>query len=294
MTRRSSPPAGFERETGPGGLEVRTLPGKDRLEARAAASGKKMLVGYGSVTGQRTTIRGWFDEWDEEVAPGAWAKSISEGDIRSMFNHDTNWLLGRTKSGTLRLEEDDDGLLYETDINADDTNALSVYAKVERGDVDGSSVWFRVIRQEWTEPTDDNGLERSLRRILEAELFETGPVVFPAFEQTTVTARSLGIVDPVLRAAGVDKASRRARLASELISDPSAIEAELRTLFASAPELREAVCSCSTSTSRRAASEAPGTDNGTPPAGHLPAQYFTQRARATASRFGLALPAKEA
>lgn len=296
--RRSGRPEGFEREAGPGGLEVRTIPGRERLEARATASGKKMLVGYGSVSNQTTTIEGWFSEWDEEVADGAWTKTIAEGDIRSMFNHDTNWLLGRTKSGSLRLSEDDVGLEYETDINPDDPNALSVYAKVERGDVDGSSVWFRVLAEEWTYPTKDNGLERAKRRITEAQLFETGPVVFPAFEQTTVVARSaFPKLDRVLRIAGVDDASRMARRASELIADPAALEAELRTLFASAPDLRDAVCSCDTSRitpPTRAAATAPGDGNGTPPSGHLPAEYFTRRAQATASRFGLALPAKEA
>lgn len=291
-TIRSAPPEGFTREQGPGGLEVRTIPGKERLEARATAAGKKMLVGYGSVSNVTTTIEGWFSEWDEEVADGAWTKTIAEGDIRSMFNHDTNWLLGRTKSGSLRLEEDDVGLEYETDINGDDPNALSVYAKVERGDVDGSSVWFRVLAEEWTYPTKDNGLERAKRRITEAQLFETGPVVFPAFEQTTVTARSAWPkIDQALRIAGVDEASRRARRACELIADPVAIEAELRSLFASSPELRDAVCSCSTEHNQpqRAAGQAPVDGNGTPPSGHLPAEYFHRRARATASRSGLVL-----
>lgn len=285
-------PDGFEREQGPGGLEVRTVPGKERLEARAAGDGKKMLVGYGSVFDQRTTIDGFFSSWDEEVAPGAWDKSIDEGDIRSMFNHDTNWLLGRTSNKTLRLASDKTGLRYETDINPDVAHAVSVHAMVERGEVDGSSVWFRVIRQEWTQPTESNGLERPLRRITEGELIETGPVVFPAFTQTSVTARSLALVDRTLRSAGVDKASRRARLAADLLADPAALESELRSLFATAPELREAVCSCSTP-SHRAADEAPDGDNGTPPGGHLPASPIHARARATASRFGLALSFKE-
>jgi hypothetical protein len=95
------------------------------------------------------------------------------------------------------------------------------------------------------------------------------------------------VVDRVLRAAGVDKAGRRARLASDLLSDPAAVEQELRSLFASAPELRDAVCSCST-TPHRAADEAPGGGNGTPPSGHLPhPDFYAARARATAARFGL-------
>lgn len=290
MTRNSRP-EGFTREQGPGGLEVRTV-GTATGEVRAEGDSEApQLIGYGSVFDQRATIEGFFFEWDEEVAPGAWAKSISEGDIRSMFNHDEAWLLGRTKSGSLRLSEDKEGLLYEVDINPDDTNAMSVHAKVARGDVDGSSVWFRVIREEWTEPTDDNGLERPLRRITEASLFETGPVVFPAFEQTSVAARSMNVLDGVLRSAGVTKDGRRARLAADLLANPQHAEAELRRLLAQAPALRDAVCACTHE--GRAADEAPG--KGTPPPnGHLPTpDFYILRARATAARGGLTLTAKD-
>lgn len=277
-------PDGFDRELGPGGLEVRSVPAAGRLEARATDEGAPVLDGYGSVFNQSATI-GMFFQYDEDVAPGAWAKTIKEGDIRSMFNHDEGWLLGRTKSGSLRLSEDKTGLRYEVDINPDDTNAMSVYRKVERGDVDGSSVWFRVIREEWEEPTDDNGLERPKRRILEASLFETGPVVFPAFEQTTVDARS-GPLDAVLRAAGITQDGRRARTASELLASTD-IEAEIRALLTEAPELRSAVCACDTPS--RAAPQAPG-KHGTPSTGHLPhPDIYLARARGLAALAGLTL-----
>ncbi len=253
-----SAPDGFERECGPGGLELRSLPAVVAgLEARAADDGgKPVIYGLGSVSNQRTTIEGFFSDWDEEVAPEAWDKSIRDADVRAMMNHDTNWLLGRTKSGTLRLARVDAGLSYEIDVNPDDPNAMSVHARVARGDIDGSSVWFRVIRQEWTQPTEANGLERPLRRILEAQLFETGPVVFPAFKQTTSAVRSLRPVDAVLRAVGVSSPGRRARIAADLLADPDAVEAELRHLFASAPpELRSAVCACDVA--ERAADPAP-------------------------------------
>ena len=246
-------PSGFDRECGPGGLEVRVLPLVGRpLEARAKSDDTTpMISGYGSVSGQTTTIEGMFTDWDEEVSAGAWAATIKVSDVRSMFNHDTNQLLGRTKAGTLRLSEDDDGLFYEVDINPDDPMAMGVHAKVLRGDVDGSSVWFRVVRQEWAYPNETNELERPKRTIIEGQLFETGPVTFPAFEQTTSTARSLGALDGVLRAAGMAKASRRAALAADLASGLD-LEDELRHLFASAPDLRAAVCSCQTSEGRAA------------------------------------------
>lgn len=238
-------PTGFGRECGPGGLEARIVPNAGKpTEARGASGDAGPIIeGYGSVADQRTTIEGMFSDWDEEVAQGAWSATIKAGDIRAMFNHDTNQLLGRTKAGTLRLSEDDDGLFYEIDVNPDDPIAMGVHAKVARGDVDGSSVWFRVVRQEWTHPTEENGLERSVRRILEGQLFETGPVTFPAFEQTTSSARSLAPFDAVLRAAGVGKAAKRAEFGDRLAAGED-LEAELRHLFDSAPDLRAAVCAC--------------------------------------------------
>lgn len=233
-------PAQFRNEFPEGALEVRSLPGI--AEARAADDGSPpRIAGLGSVYGQRVTL-GWWFEWDEEVMPGAWSATISKdgADIRSMFNHDPNRLLGRTTAGTLRLSDTADGLRYEVDVNPDDANAMSVWAQVERGDVSGASVWFRVTREQWTEPTDDNGLERPLRQIFEAELFEVGPVVFPAFPTTTASAaRSL---DSMLRGAGVTKSSRRARLTADLLSDPDGIESRIAEILARQPELREQVC----------------------------------------------------
>lgn len=232
-------PDGFVREQGPGGLEARMAP----VEVRAEGDDDLGIQGFGSVAEQTTTIEGYFTDWDEEVAAGAWAKTIREADVRSMFNHDTNQLLGRTSAGTLRLDEQDEGLWYDVDINADDPMAIGVHAKVARGDVDGSSVWFRVVRQEWTYPNEQNDLERPKRRILEAQLFEVGPVTFPAFKQTTSQARSLSAVDAVLRSAGLGSAAKRARLGERLAAGED-LEDELRHLFDSAPDLRDAVCSC--------------------------------------------------
>lgn len=283
-----SAPEGFERELGPGGLEVRTVPGVERLEARATGDGVKVIRGYGAVYEEATTIEGWFSEWDEEIASGAGAKTISESDIRSMFNHDTNWLLGRNTSGSLTLSEDATGLLYDVTVNPDDVNALSVWAKVDRGDVSGSSIWFKVRREEWTYPDKENGLERAKRRITEYQLFETGPVVFPAFVTTTAATRALSALDTVLRSAGITQDGKRARAAADLLADPTSIEAELRSLLSRQPELRDAVCSCPTS---RAADEAPGSRTGTPPVtGHLPTiDQYDRRARGLAARYGLAL-----
>jgi HK97 family phage prohead protease len=269
---RTTPPAEARREAGAGAaVEVRST-GRP-VEVRADGDDDLGITGYGSLYNVRATI-GFFFQFDEEVAPGAWDATIDGGDQRCMFNHDANWLLGRTTAGSLRLSSDDTGLLYDCDINPDDTNARSVHAKVARGDVSGSSVFFRVIREEWTEPTDDNGLERPVRRILEAELFETGPVVFPAFEDTTVGARCMDALDSVLRTAGVTGTDQRSRLITDLVADPSALTVQLRSLFDRRPDVRDAVCAC-------------GTRAGSPPAPDPNRELLQRRARGIAALHGL-------
>lgn len=263
MTDTTTAAQAWAGELGPGGLEVRSLPKSVRpVLARAAdtadtADGAEapVIEGFGSVYEQVTTVGSYYPI-DEVVAAGAWGETIKAGDIRSMLNHSTDRLLGRTKSGSLRLEDRPEGLWYAVDVNVDDPHAMSAHAQVSRGDIDGSSVWFRVVREEWTEPTEANGLERPLRRILEAQLFEVGPVVFPAFEQTTSSARTLAPLDAALRAAGV-AADRRARLASDLVAADAEVEQELRRLFTTSPELRDRVCSCTTDDLGRAANAAP-------------------------------------
>jgi hypothetical protein len=228
-----------------GALEIRTI--ASLAEARAAGDGAAPRIsGLGSPYGVRATLGGSWFSWDEEVSPGAWRKTIGkdDADIRSMFNHDPNQLLGRTTAKTLELAEDDEGLHYDVQINTGDTSAMDTLAKVERGDVTGASVWFRVISEKWTEPTDDNGLDRELREILEAELYEVGPVVFPAFPTTTAAAaRSF---DTMLKAAGVTTPARRASLTVKLLTDPAAAEEHIRTIFERNPQLREATCNLRT------------------------------------------------
>ena len=154
-------------------------------EARKGdAGGPTTLVGYASTYGRETVIAGLFRE---VVEPGAFNLALSRpDDVRALFNHDPNWLLGRTKSGTLRLSSDGEGLRYEVDINADDPNAQSVMARVERGDIDGSSFSFVVDAEEWEYPKE--GLP--LRRIKDVTLYDIAPVVYPAYGSTSVSARA--------------------------------------------------------------------------------------------------------
>jgi HK97 family phage prohead protease len=149
---------------------------------RDEEDGGKMIAGYAAVFNVETDIGGMFRE---QIAPGAFKKAITGGDIRSLFDHNTAMVLGRTKSGTLRLHEDDTGLHYEVDLP--DTQAgRDLRVSMERGDVDGSSFAFRVTKQSWDESRDI-----PLRTIEEVELYEVGPVTFPAYPEAEVGLRSL-------------------------------------------------------------------------------------------------------
>jgi HK97 family phage prohead protease len=142
----------------------------------------RTLQGYAAVFNQRTEIMGLFEE---RIAPGAFAAAIGRDDVRALFNHDPNYVLGRTSAGTLRLSEDARGLAYS--IDPPDTQAgRDVSALIARGDVQGSSFSFEIEEESW-----DRSGALPLRTIMRAKLHDVGPVTFPAYEQTTVSARCI-------------------------------------------------------------------------------------------------------
>ena len=164
-------------------IEHRVLPLD--IELRAVDGLPGQLVGHAAVFNQWSTISDWFgDGWDESVAPGAFRKTIKEADIRALWNHDPNIVLGRNKAGTLELREDDTGLL--TTITPPDNEwGRPIMDAVRRGDVSGMSIAFQVIKEEWERPTKkpaaDEPRERPKRTIKEAQLLDVSPVTFPGF-----------------------------------------------------------------------------------------------------------------
>lgn len=122
----------------------------------------------------------------ERIAPGAFKKTIQEADIRAFWNHNTDVVLGRTRSNTLRLEEDETGL--RTDIYPPDTALVREMAiePIARGDVDQMSFGFQVIRDSW-DVVDD----MPIRTLLEVRLFEVSPVAIPAYSETKISLRTL-------------------------------------------------------------------------------------------------------
>ena len=144
--------------------------------------------------GGELTIEGYFavfnsnyEIWEgasESIAPGAFDSSIS-GDIRALTNHDTTLVLGRTKANTLELKTDSHGLWGRVRINPNDSEAMNTYERVKRGDVDQCSIGF-LIRSQETDFREDGSIHWT---ITDVELFEVSVCTFPAYEETSVSAR---------------------------------------------------------------------------------------------------------
>lgn len=182
----------------------------EQIEVRAAAEDTPTsLVGYAAMFNREAIIAGLFRE---QIAPGAFDLAVKEDDVRALFNHDPNYVLGRTTSGTLRLSQDKKGLRYEA--TPPDTQwARDLMVSVGRGDVSQSSFGFQVVREEWTKP--ETRADLPLRTILEARLSDVSPVTYPAYEETSVEARThaaaIAVADEVL-AGATDQAAKDATL----------------------------------------------------------------------------------
>jgi uncharacterized protein len=143
------------------------------------------LRGYASLFDVEAIIWGM---WREKVALGSYKRTIKDHDIRALWNHNADLVLGRNKAGTLILSEDKKGL--GVDIHPPDTQAgRDAVTSIKRGDVTQMSIGFETIKQEWQYSENKN--ELPLRTITESKLFEVSPVTFPAFEQTSIQARSI-------------------------------------------------------------------------------------------------------
>ena len=120
----------------------------------------------------------------ESVAPGAFSGTLGN-DVRALIDHETRLVLGRSKAGTLELKEDSHGLWGRVKINRQDQDAMNLYERVKRGDVDQCSFGFQ-IREEETEIKEDGSVHWTIKDV---DLYEVSVVTFPAYEDTAVTAR---------------------------------------------------------------------------------------------------------
>lgn len=161
-------------------LEYRAFSGQFENDAE-----NRRISGYAALYSTRSQYIGFY----EIIAPGAFDNAIAKSDVRCLFNHDPNLILGRTKSGTLRIKSDDKGLYYEVDV-PDTPFGESVFNAIKRGDVSQSSFGFFVDEDRWFEERIDgkNCLVREILKI--KELFDVSPVTYPAYHETSVSTRA--------------------------------------------------------------------------------------------------------
>jgi HK97 family phage prohead protease len=183
-----------------------TLPDVERRETplaltdftlRATATdADPVFTGHAAVFDSRTAIGNPLT-WGfyEEIASGAFTKTLKEGDARFLVDHDTSLLVARISAGDLRLAEDDEGLAAEADLDQEVSYVRDLTRNVEKRRITGMSFGFRVVKDDWTmeavETSDGQSAEVEVRTIREVELFEVSAVTFPAYEETDAALRAI-------------------------------------------------------------------------------------------------------
>lgn len=152
------------------------------VEIREDETGEIKVAGYAAVFGEETNIGGMFTE---SIQRGAFKAAIKRDDVVFLINHE-GLPLARTRSGTLKLSEDERGLYMEAMLDQADPDVRSIVPKMKRGDLDKMSFAFRPVRQMWD---DSKPIPR--RVIQEAQLFDVSIVTTPAYDGTEIALRSL-------------------------------------------------------------------------------------------------------
>lgn len=189
-----------------GKMQSRSLP--TQFKARKDdSSGDLFIEGYFSV------FNSLYELWPgatESVAPGAFADTLS-GDIRALTDHETRLVLGRNKAATLDLKEDTRGLWGQIKINKNDTDAMNLYERVNRGDVDQCSFGFDILDEE-TDFRDDGTVHWTIKKV---RLYEVSVVTFPAYQDTSVSARQKDFAEIQKRKTEAWQLTMRAKMKKE-------------------------------------------------------------------------------
>lgn len=180
-------------------IEQRTFSGEVRADFHDNAP--THIIGYGAVFNIRSENLGGFRE---VILPEAFADVLND-DVRALFNHDQNFVLGRSTAGTLSLSVDEHGLKY--DITAPNTQTIRdlVLAPMQRGDINQSSFAFTIARDgdDWQED-DDGVIVRTIHRL--KRLYDVSPVTYPAYQAASSTVRSLNAWKEARESGAVAKA----------------------------------------------------------------------------------------
>jgi HK97 family phage prohead protease len=189
----------FER---PSGVEERAFGTIVRGESQGA---EMALVGYACSYNVLSQNLGGFRE---RIAPGAFRLSLaSNPDVKCLLNHDSNYILGRTRSGTLQIAEDDRGLKMRCQLDKNQSMHRDLHAAISRGDISEMSFAFTIPDggDDWDE-AEENGVPFVRRTLRNVNLIDVSPVVAPAYNSpgaTSVAARQLGLKTDAQRRARV-------------------------------------------------------------------------------------------
>lgn len=146
------------------------------------SDGERRIEGYfATFTGSYEMFPGWV----ERIAPTAFDGQL-DGDVRCLIDHDTRLVLGRTSAHTLTLKTDEHGLWGSVLINQDDSDAMNLYARVQRGDVSQCSFGFDILDED-PKRQDDGSVIDTIKAV---KLFEVSCVTFPAYKDTAISART--------------------------------------------------------------------------------------------------------
>ena len=180
--------------------QYRYIPAK--MQARSEEAGP-VIACYFALFNTPTEL---FPGCIEQIAPGAFAESLT-GDVRALIDHETRLVLGRTVAGTLTLREDEHGLYGEIKINEHDSDAMNLYARVQRGDVSQCSFGFDIVAEDYVVSPDGQTCTWTIRKVI---LYEVSVVTFPAYDATSAVARASGDMTSL-------KHARRERRKKELL-----------------------------------------------------------------------------
>lgn len=142
---------------------------------------EKRIEGYFAVF---NSIYDIFPGMSESIAPGAFTDTLDD-DVRALIDHETMYVLGRNKAGTLELREDEKGLWGSILVNPNDQDAMNLWHRVDRGDVNQCSFGFDIENEE-TEFLEDGSVHWTIKRV---KLYEVSVCTFPAYAETSVEAR---------------------------------------------------------------------------------------------------------
>jgi HK97 family phage prohead protease len=285
--------------------ELRSLSLADAAaEIRTIDGGEQRFFGHAAVFDTRTSIGNPL-RWGfyEEVAPGAFTKTLSEGDARMLIDHDSYYVVSRVSAGSLYLAQDSRGLATDSALDDDLSYVKDLKANLRNKNITGMSFGFYVVKDDWSTETvttsDGNSAEVEIRRILEVRLIEVSAVTFPAYEDTDAGLRH---VERALLARGDREAiARRAEHKPELRKLLEQLPAERADLEVSEVDGQERITVGDADTTQTPSDEPgettrteDGTDSTTEPAAstpNRPSEHELAAARLRALRARIRRPA---